>query len=65
MEEGTALSAARSPPPPPPPAVDGRCGNNSPTKATQGRQIVSLVEFQVAWVGGHTHLLGWLDFMQV
>lgn len=27
------------------------------------RQVASLVEVQAVWVGGHTHLLGWLDFI--
>lgn len=29
------------------------------------RQIVALVELQVSWVEGRTHLLAWLDFMRV
>lgn len=28
------------------------------------REIASLVELQVTWIGGHTHLLGWLDLMR-
>lgn len=27
-------------------------------------QVASLVELQVTWVGGCTHLLGWLDLVE-
>lgn len=31
---------------------------------TRTRQVVSLVEIQVTWIGGYTHVLGWLDCVE-
>jgi len=33
--------------------------------ATRRRQVVSLVEIQVTWLRGYTHVLGWLDPVEV
>lgn len=29
------------------------------------RQIASLVEVQMTWINGHTHVLAWLDIINV
>lgn len=39
--------------------------DSSSTSLTRQRQIVSLVEIQVTWIGGCTHVLGWLDCVDV
>lgn len=39
--------------------------DNSRTTPTRTRQVVSLVEMQVTWIGGFTHVLGWLDCVEV
>lgn len=51
---------------------DENCRYSSPSSPPSScsrprrvRQIASLVEIQVAWVGGCTQLLAWLDFMQM
>lgn len=44
-------------------AGGGPCGRVSPT--VRRRQVVSVVELQVTWVGRYTHLLAWLDFVQM
>lgn len=36
----------------------------STASATRRKQVVSLVEIQVTWVGGYTHVLGWLDSVE-
>lgn len=33
--------------------------------AARRRQVVSLVEIQLTWVGGYTHVLGWLNSIEV
>lgn len=34
------------------------------TSTATRRQVVSLVEIQLTWVGGYTHVLGWLDSVE-
>lgn len=36
-------------------------GSEGGTGAVRRREVVSLVEMQMTWVGGYTHVLGWLD----
>lgn len=38
--------------------------DKSSTTRTTPRQVVSLVEIQVTWIGGYTHVLGWLDCVE-
>lgn len=35
------------------------------TGAARRRQVVSVVEIQLTWVGGYTHVLGWLDSVEL
>lgn len=38
--------------------------DDSSVTPTRTRQVVSLVEIQMTWVGGFTHVLGWLDCVE-
>lgn len=38
--------------------------DKSSTARTKQRQVVSLLEIQVTWIGGYTHVLGWLDCVE-
>lgn len=40
-------------------------GQNKSNGAAKRRQEVSVVEVQVTWVGGCTHVLAWLDSVEV
>lgn len=40
-------------------------GQYTSNGTTRRRQEVSVVEIQVTWVGGCTHILGWLDAVEV
>ena len=39
----------------------GSDDNRAPART---RQVVSLVEIQVTWIGEYTHVLGWLDCVE-
>lgn len=47
---------------PPSNSADGSEGG---TGAVRRRKVVSLVEMQMTWVGGYTHVLGWLDSVEM
>lgn len=38
--------------------------DSSTASSARKRQVVSLIEIQVTWVGGYTHVLGWLDSVE-
>lgn len=42
----------------------GSADSNNSSTPTRTRQVVSLVEIQVTWIGGCTHVLGWLDCVE-
>lgn len=46
-------------------SADPDCSRSPSTTPTRSRQVVSLVEIQVTWIGGYTHVLGWLDCVEV
>lgn len=64
MEEGEVAPVYKSPTPTPRLSTGGGVEHSPPARPLLGRQVVSLVEIQVVWIGGQTHLLGWLDVVQ-
>ena len=40
-------------------------GRSESNGVTRRRQEVSVVELQVTWVSGCTHILGWLDSVEI
>lgn len=45
--------------------MESKSSDSHDPRSSRKRHVVSLVELEVSWVGGHTHLLGWLDNVEV